>query len=198
MELLKRNATRVVLYRKDGRFVLQSLGFFKREVNSIDLAFPIVHGTNVEDGVLQGYLMTVGVPFAGPEVYAAVLGQDKVFMKQVFEAENLPIVKYEWFFDHEYLDEPKKTVEKLEKKIGYPIIVKPSKLGSSVGINVAHNEEELVSAIEEAITYDEKILCEEVVENLKEVNIAVLGSHEKYEVSEIEEVSSAKDFLSYE
>ena len=198
MDLLKRNATRVVLYRKDGRFVLQSLGFFKREVNNIDLAFTIVHCTNVEDGVLQGYLMTVGVPFAGPEVYAAVLGQDKVFMKQVFEADDLPIVKYEWFFDHEYLDDPKETVARVAKKLGYPIIVKPSKLGSSVGISVAHNEDELVSAIEEAITYDEKILCEEVVENLKEVNIAVLGSHEKYEVSEIEEVSTSKDFLSYE
>ena len=72
LDLLKKYAKNVVLYKKNGAFVLQSKGFFKRVVKELDIVFPIVHGTNVEDGVLQGYLQTIGIPFVGPDTYAAV------------------------------------------------------------------------------------------------------------------------------
>ncbi len=198
MALLKRNAKNVVLYYRKGEFVLQSKGLLRRVVNTIDIAFPIVHGTNVEDGVLQGYLQSIGIPFVGSDVYASVVGQDKVFMKEIFECENLPIVNYTWFFDHEYLEDPEKEIKRVLKKLELPVIVKPAKLGSSVGISVAHTEEELKEAIDNAITYDEKILVEELVKNLVEVNISTLGNHENFELSEIEEVMSAEDFLTYQ
>ena len=83
MSLIKKYAKNVVLYRKNGSYVLQSKGFFRKVVKEIDIAFPIVHGTNVEDGVLQGYLKTIGIPFVGCDVSAAALGQDKIFQKQI-------------------------------------------------------------------------------------------------------------------
>lgn len=197
LSLLKRYTKNVVLYAKEGRFILQSTGFFKREVSEIDIAFPIVHGTNVEDGTLQGYLTTIGIPYVGASVAAAAVGQDKVFQKQIWKNEKLPITKYEWFYDSEFIEE-KTTVMKKLSKLKMPVIVKPSNLGSSVGISVAHTKKELEEAIEEALEFDTKILVEELVANLKEVNISVLGTYDNYELSVIEEVMSDSELLTYQ
>ena len=133
MNLLKKYAKNVVLYRKNGSFVLQSKSFFKPVVKEIDIAFPIVHGTNVEDGVLQGYLKTIGIPFVGSDVCAAAIGQDKIFQKQIWGSEGLPIPEYTWFFDSDYEENPEEVIKKIEK-IKYPVIVKPATLGSSHSI----------------------------------------------------------------
>ena len=198
MELLKKYAKNVVLYRnKYGSFLLQSKGFLRKVIKEIDIAFPIVHGTNVEDGVLQGFLKTIGIPFVGSDVAAAAIGQDKVFQKQIWKSEELPIPEYVWFFDTEYEDNPEKILKMIEK-IKYPVIVKPATLGSSVGINIAHKREELQKAVEEAISYDSKILVEEVIDNLVEVNISVVGNSDGYDTSVIERVLSGNELLTYE
>lgn len=197
MDLLKRYAKPIVLYKDEDRFVLQSKSFLKREIGELDICFPIMHGTNGEDGSLQGYLETIGIPYCESDCYASVLGQDKVFMKQVWASCGVPIVKYEWFFDIEYQSNSDKIIEKIEK-LGYPVIVKPARLGSSVGISVAHDEMELREAISDAIKYDSKILVEEMVQNLKEVNISVLGNYRKQKLSAIEEVGGKNDLLTYE
>lgn len=196
LDNLKRYAKKVVLYNKKGTVVLQSLKGFKRIITEIDVVLPIVHGVNTEDGTIAGYLNLVGVPFTGSDLYASAVGQDKIFMKQIFEAEKLPITKYEWFFDSEYKDDPKAVIEKI-KKLNFPVIVKPSKLGSSVGINKVKKIEDLEPALEEAMQYDPKVVVEEVVENLVEVNCSVLGNYEYQQTSEIEEVISTDDFLTY-
>ncbi|MEG0995208.1 MAG: D-alanine--D-alanine ligase family protein, partial [Bacilli bacterium] len=197
MTLINKYAKNVVLYYRKGRFVLQTKGFFKRVVNEIDLALPIVHGTNVEDGILQGYLQSIGIPYAGPNVYAAVVGQDKVYMKQIFESDNLPIPKYAWFYDNEVKEDITGVLKKINS-LKYPVIVKPATLGSSVGIGTAANDEELKEAILDAIKYDTKIVVEEMVNNLKELNISVLGDYAHAKTSVIEEVIMANKFLSYE
>ena len=197
LNLLKRYSHNVVLYCKKGRFILQSKGFFKRTIKEIDIAFPIVHGTNVEDGVLQGYLRSIGIPFVGSDVTAAAISQDKIIQKQVFESANLPVADYVWFFDTEYQDDKDEIKKKIEK-IKYPVIVKPATLGSSVGISKANNREELEHAIEDAINYDNKIVVEEVVENLTEVNISILGNYEHMKYSVIEQVMTDNDLLTYE
>lgn len=198
LDLMKRYAKEVILYNKDGRFLLQNKnGLFKRVINEIDMALPIMHGTNGEDGALQGYLETIGIPYSESGVYASVVGQDKVFMKQIFEANAVSVVKYKWFFDTDYLNDKDKIIKDIEK-LGYPVIVKPATLGSSVGIKVAHDIMELQDAIVDAIKYDNKILVEEMVQNLKEVNISVLGNYEKQELSVIEEVGSKNELLTYE
>ena len=106
--------------------------------------------------------------------------------------------KYVWFYDVDYRDDNDATVEMIEKKLDYPVIVKPATLGSSVGIKSASNKKALIKAIEEAIEYDSKIIVEEKVENLTEVNISVLGNYESQKLSEIEEVMTDNDLLTYD
>lgn len=195
-EDLKRYASKVTLYKKNGHFYLQSLGLFKRVIEEIDVAFPIVHGTNVEDGTLQGYLDTIGIPYVGSSVLGAALGQDKVVMKQVFESEKLPVAPYVWFYDNEYLNNTD-VITKNISKLGYPVIVKPASLGSSVGIAVVKSEKDLDEAVMDAITYDKKIVVEKMVDNLVEVNCSVLGNYEYQQTSVIEEVMSVDEFLTY-
>lgn len=197
LSLIKRYAKNVVLYEDNGKFVLQNKKGFRRIVKEIDMVFPIVHGTNVEDGVLQGYLESIGIPFVGGDVYASAVGQDKIFMKEIFRENDLPVCDYVWFYDTEYEDDNEKVLARVEK-LTYPVIIKPATLGSSVGIKTAHNKEELKVAIDEAIKYDHKIVVEKLVENLMEVNISVLGNYSNQQVSAIEQVMPTKDFLTYE
>lgn len=197
LELVKTYANNVVLFYKDGRYVLQKKkGLFKKVVKEIDVAFPIVHGTNVEDGALQGYLQTIGIPYVGPNVYAGVAGQDKAIMKDIWKNAGIPMTKYVWFYDTDYREDTDKIIKKI-KELKYPVIVKPATTGSSVGISVCDSEKNIKEAIDEAIQYDSKVVVEEVVQNLKEVNIAVMGNYESQKVSEIEEVLSANKFLTY-
>ena len=194
---LKRYAKKVTLCKRDGGYYLVNTnGFFRKDIKELDIAFPIVHGNNAEDGTLQGYLDTIGIPYVGSKVLGAALGQDKVVMKQVFESSNIPVVPYTWFYDSEYLDDANK-IKKNIKSLGYPVIIKPATLGSSVGITVVKKETEIAEAINEAIKYDTKIVVEKMVPNLVEVNCSVLGNYEHQETSELEEVMSGEEFLTY-
>ena len=194
---LKRYAKEVVLTKtKDGYMLQNTKGLFKRNITDIDIAFPIVHGNNVEDGTLQGYLDSVGIPYVGSKVLGSALGQDKVVMKQVFKDMGLPIVDYTWFFDSEYAFDCEKIFANV-KKLGYPVIVKPATLGSSVGITYVKEEKDLATAIEEAMKYDVKVVVEKAVKNLVEVNCSVLGNYSHQEASVIEEVTSDEEFLTF-
>ena len=195
-DLLKKYSKNVVLTNYKDKFVLIKKKGIKRIVDYIDIALPIVHGTNVEDGTLQGYLDLIGIPYAESNLYSASIGQDKVFQKQILESEGLPVTKYLWFFDNDYKENEDEILSKI-KKLGYPVMVKPARLGSSVGISKVKSEIDIKSAIEEAIKYDEKILVEKVIENLIEVNCSVLGNYEHQEASVLEEVRGNDDFLSY-
>lgn len=198
MEYIKDIVPEIVLTRKNNAFVLQKKkGFFKSVVDTIDVAFPIVHGKGVEDGSLAGYLETIGIPFVGPSVLGAALGQDKVVQKQVMAASGVPVVEYTWFYDHEYLNDEDSILKNI-KNLGYPVIVKPARLGSSVGISVAKKESDIKEAITEAIKYDEKIVVEKMVENLLEVDCAVLGTSSDMECSLIGEMMTSNDFLTFE
>lgn len=195
---LKRYAKRVTLTKKDGAYILQAThGLFRKTVSELDIAFPIVHGKGVEDGSLAGYLDTVGIPYVGPNVLGAALGQDKVVQKQVMEACRISTPKYVWFYDTEFLSDSDK-IKKEIKKLGYPVIVKPAKLGSSVGITIAKDETEVEEAINEAIKYDNKILIEEVIQNLVEVNCSVFGNYEYQETSALAQMRTKNEFLTFE
>ena len=195
---LKKYAKQVTLAkRKRGFCLLKTNGLFNKVVDELDIVFPIVHGKGVEDGSLFGYLETIGIPYVGPSMLGASIGQDKVVQKQVLAAAGVPVVNYTWFYDQEYLED-EETILKNIKALGYPVIVKPARLGSSVGISVAKNEKEVKDAIEDAIKYDEKIVVEEMVPNLLELDCAVLGSNNKMECSLIGEMMTKNDFLTFE
>ena len=194
---LKKYASRCCLTKKNGEFFLQkTTGIFRKDITTLDVVFPIVHGNNVEDGTLQGYIETVGIPYVGSRVLGSALGQDKVVMKQVFAACNIPIVDYTWFYDTEYLDGQDEILERISK-LGYPVVVKPATLGSSVGITYVKDESTIKEAIDEAIKYDVKVVVEKAVDNLLEVNCSVLGNYNYQQTSVIEEVISSAEILSY-
>ena len=197
-EDLKRFATKVVLTKTDKGFeLLKANGLFRKVVDYIDVAFPIVHGKGAEDGSLAGYLESIGLPVCESNVLASALGQDKVIQKQILNAEGIKTPKYIWFFDNEFLDDPDSIIKSI-KKLGFPVIVKPANLGSSIGIKIAKDENELAKAINEAISYDNKIVVEEVIKNLQEVNCAVLGNYEYQETSSIIEMKTGHAFLTFE
>ena len=197
MDLLKRYTKNVVLTTKDNSFILQNKKGFKTVVKELDLVFPIVHGTNVEDGALQGYLRTIGIPFVGSDVCASAIAQDKVFQRLIWEKENIPMPKLVWFYDTDYTTDKDSVVKKVSK-LNYPLIIKPATLGSSIGIGTAKNEEELIEKIDEAIRYDKKIVVEEMIPNLTEVNISVLGNSTSASVSELERVLTDNELLTFE
>lgn len=197
--LLKRSR-RVIMINNGEKVSLVSFPpkkFGKNEEIDIDIAFPVVHGTNVEDGAFQGYLKTIGIPFVGCDVTASAVGMDKYIMKTVLKENDIPVLDGREYTLADYA-EMDKIVSSVEDAFGYPVIVKPLNLGSSVGISIAHNKPELVTAIDEAYRYATKILIEHAIINLREINCSVLGDENEAEASECEEPLHSKDILSYE
>ncbi len=195
---LKRYAKKVTLVKTETGFFLQSVkGLFHHNVAEIDIAFPIVHGKGAEDGSLAGFLDFIGIPYVGCNVLGAALGQDKVVQRQLMELNQIPVPKYTWFYDNEYLTDSAKIVKEV-KKLGYPVIVKPAKLGSSIGISIANSAKDLDKCITEAITYDNKIIIEQVIPNLLEVNCSVFGNYEYQETSSLAEMMTKNQFLTFD
>ncbi len=194
----KKYLKKVTLVKKDDEFCLVNYNsIFKSVVNTIDVAFPIVHGKGVEDGSLAGYFDSIGIPYVGPKVLGAALGQDKVIQKQVMAAEGVNVVDYIWFFEEDYIEDEDSILKKV-KKLGYPVIVKPARLGSSIGISFVNDDKKIREAIEDALTYDEKIIIEKAVDNLLEVDCAVFGDHSYMETSLIGEMLTSNEFLTFE
>ncbi len=171
--------------------------FGKKSVIEIDIAFPIVHGTNVEDGALQGYLKTIGIPFVGCDVTASAVGMDKYITKAVLKENDIPVLDCKCYTMSDYSDIDS-IVADVENHLGYPVIIKPVNLGSSVGISVAKNRAELITSIDDAFTYAKKIIVEHAITKLREINCSVLGDENEAEASECEEPLHSKDILSYE
>lgn len=199
-QLLKKSQ-QVLMIPANGRvellhYPLKKLG--KSLIETIDVLFPIVHGTNVEDGALQGYLKTLGVPFVGCDVLASALGMDKYMMKCVWKAAGLPVLDCLRVGYKAYMEAPEAFLDKVEKEIGYPVIVKPIDLGSSVGIRKALNRAELSDAMDYAFQFAHKVLVERAVEHLKEINCSVLGDFDEAQASECEEPVSSDRILTYE
>ncbi len=198
LETIENRAIEVHLVRQDKEFVLiKAKGLLHKQVGVIDVAFPIVHGKGVEDGSLAGYLDTLGIPYVGPDMLGASLGQDKVVQKQVLSADGIPVTQFVWFYENDYLTS-KDSILKDIKKLGYPVIVKPARLGSSIGISFVKEEHFIEEAIESALLYDEKVLVEEVVPNLVEVDCAVVGNYESMETSLIGEMNTTNAFLTFD
>lgn len=169
---------------------------FKDKKTLIDLVIPIMHGTNGEDGILQGYLEMLNIPYSGSDVCGSAIGQDKVIMKHVFENSQLPIVDWFWFYQHEFSDQAKYV--KMANDLGYPLVIKPANLGSSIGISIVNNDQEFIEGVLLASTYDFKIVVEKAISKLREVNCSVLGDVYEMDVSLIEEVVMEDKILSYQ
>ena len=169
----------------------------KRVMNTIDVAIPIVHGTNVEDGTIAGYLNMLGLPYVGPDILASSIGMDKILMKRVLRDAGVPVVDFVAFYSMEYIKDEEKILKEVEEKLSYPVIVKPGNLGSSVGIRKAKTKVELEEAIEFAMEFADRVIVEKAVVKLKEINCSVLGNVVDTAASECEEPFFSDEILSY-
>lgn len=197
---LLNNSREVTLAQKGDKVVLLKCNkrFFEKSIyDYIDIAFPIVHGTNVEDGTIQGYLKMFNLPYVGCDVISSAVGMDKYVCKCLLKENNIPVLDCKCFTLKDFNDSVENIMEEVEKDIPYPVIVKPVNLGSSVGIEIAKNKEELQKSIENAFSYSKKILVEKVIVKLKEVNCSVVGDYEEAMTSECEEPVKTDEILSY-
>lgn len=197
-ELLK-NCTECILLRSEGKVTLirqKMKKFGSNVITDIDVAFPIVHGTNVEDGALQGYLQTLDIPYVGCDVLSSAIGMDKFAMKILLKDAGFPVLDCCRFSDFE-AEDIGKCLDAVEAKFSYPVIVKPINLGSSVGISKASDRRALENSIEEAFSFADRILVEPAVVKLKEINCSVVGDNEEAEASVCEEPVQCDEILSY-
>ncbi len=165
---------------------------------TLDVAIPVLHGSNGEDGTFEGVLDSIGIPYAGCDVLASANGMDKITMKMILRSCDIPVVDFVWFTDKQWFSEGEKLVDRIESTLGYPVIVKPANLGSSVGIGRAADRSRLVACIAEAANYSSRIIVEHMVDNLKEINCSVLGDCDDYRTSVCEEPIKSGEILSYE
>lgn len=177
---------------------LDSKMFRKKQDIPLDVAFPIVHGTNCEDGTISGLLEFLGLPYVGCDILSAAVGMDKTVFKDVLAAAGLPVLPCIRFTAREYAAKKDAILAEIKEKCGLPAIVKPVNLGSSVGISKADNEDELLDAIALAASFSDKILVERAIENLREINCSVLGDSDSAEASVCEEPFMHDKILSYE
>jgi D-alanine-D-alanine ligase len=171
------------------------------EALSIDVIFPVLHGTFGEDGTIQGLFELAGLPYVGSGVLGSAVGMDKDVMKRLFSVAGLPITKHITLLRHDWKSSPRKSVTRIEAALKYPLFVKPANLGSSVGVSKVHDRKELAPALDLAASYDRKIVVEQGVGGKKgkprELEVAVLGNA-KPEASIVGEIVPAKEFYDYE
>ena len=172
--------------------------FAKNSLTTLDVVIPAMHGMNGEDGTLQGLLELANIPYTSSGVLGASVGMDKILMKKVFESHDLPVLPYTYFTRGEWETNKDEVIVKIESQIPYPMFVKPSNLGSSIGISKAKDKAGLIDAIEIAINYDERIIVEKGVENLIEINCSGLGYGKEVEVSVCEQPMHWEEFLTFE
>lgn len=167
-------------------------------INTIDVAFPTMHGTNGEDGTIAGYLEMLQVPYIGCDMLSASIGMDKIMMRRVLKEANIPSLDYVAFYSTDYIKEEEKIINEIEEKLRYPLIVKAGNLGSSVGIKKAKTNIELKEAIEYSMQFSDRVMVENAIVNLKEVNCSVMGDTSNVAASECEEPLGSDEILSYQ
>lgn len=183
--------------RGDFNLYREKTGLFKSKiVCKLDVVFPILHGSYGEDGSMQGFFEMIGIPYVGSSLRASNLAMDKISTKYLCQSNGISCVDYIWFSDKDWFVNHDENIQKAEK-IGYPLIVKPAGLGSSVGISKAADKNELENAVSLASEFSNRIIVEKMVENLQEINCSVYGSHDNCMASVLEEPVRSGDILSY-
>lgn len=198
-ELLK-ECHKVYFVRESSGVVMrfESTGIFsKRKDIRIDVAFPVVHGTNCEDGTMSGYFEFLGLPYVGCDILSAAVGMNKSVFKDVMKSAGLPVIDCITFRSREYHADKAKITAEITEKIGFPLIIKPVNLGSSVGITKVKSADELDEAISLAVSFADCILAERAVSSLREINCSVLGDADECEASVCEEPFMNDEILSY-
>ncbi len=163
----------------------------------LDVIFPVLHGTFGEDGTMQGLLELADIPYVGAGVLGSAVGMDKIVQKQLFEQAAIPVPRYCWFYAAAVNEAPRKAAAVVERRLRYPVFVKPANTGSSVGISKAHDRKELLRAFEEAVQYDRKVIVEQGIRDVREIEVSVLGNDDP-EASVPGEIIPSNEFYDYD
>lgn len=193
---LEKIKTKVSLcYIKNNYLILNRI--FDNKIK-IDVAFPAIHGTFGEDGTIQGFFEMANIPYVGSGITGSAVGMDKILQKDVLKLNGLSVVNYTYFLREDWIENRQKVLKKIQQQLKFPVFVKPANLGSSIGISKAKNQTELQKAIELAINFDRRIIVEQGLENIIEINCSVMG-YKTLEVSICEQpLRNSKELLSYE
>jgi len=202
LDSLQKQATQCTFSHDDlGKPVLletEKRSFFSTpESHSIHAVIPAFHGSEGENGSFQGACEMYNIPYAGSGVLASSLGMDKVKAKELCRAHDIPVTDGFDFYESEW-EHDRESVLTLSKKLGYPVIIKPVTLGSSIGVVKADNRQELIEAIETAFRYDDNLMVEKAVTPLMEINCSVLGTPQEVKVSVCERPLGKEETLSFE
>ena len=161
----------------------------------IDVAFPVLHGKNGEDGTIQGLFQLAGIPYVGCDMTSSAISMDKILTNTVADKNNIAQAKWDYITKYEF-DSGAKSLEAIGDNLGYPVFVKPANAGSSVGISKAHNYEELKAALDLAFKHDTRVLFEEFIDGF-EVECAVLGNDE-VKTGVVGQITPANEFYDYD
>ena len=164
----------------------------------LDVLFLALHGSEGENGAMQGLCETWNIPYTGSSVLGSALGMDKVLAKMVCRDQSIPVAPFMEIRESQWADREESWLNRIEEKLSYPVIVKPARLGSSIGIAKAKDRKELDDAIEDAFRFDEKVVVEHAVPNLREINCSVLGDPNDAVASVLEEPLTGEELLSYQ
>ena len=186
------------LIRVQDQFLLKSIRTSAEAVSfetlTVDFAFPIVHGTAGEDGALQGFFETIGLPYAGAGVATSAVCMDKAMMRSLFQSALLPQVKYFVIDESQSLEQIELQIQ---KQLCYPVFIKPCNMGSSVGVCKVKSPADLQSAVETARRFDDHLLCEEG-HRVRELEVAIAGNYPDYIFSGVGEIKVKHEFYSYD
>lgn len=198
IEKLKKECNQIYFTHKNGQMIANSLdGIFRKELLKIDIAFPVVHGLNVEDGTLQGFLEMHNIPYVGCDITSSAVGMNKIIFKKVLVASDIPVIDYVEVHLEDFQEDEENVFNEINSKLSLPVILKPANLGSSIGIKIVKKKEEFSEAMNFVFEFTDKILVEKCIVNLKEINCSVLGNYESQEVSELEEPVKEDEILSF-
>lgn len=175
-------------------------GWFGQQLKrlQLDVMFLALHGGSGENGAMQGICEFYEVPYTGSGVLASALGMDKVMSKMLCRDQDIPVVSFLSFRERDWADKEEECLDKCEAELGYPVVVKPASLGSSIGISKASDRGTLDAAIEDAFRYDEKVIVEHAVQNLTEINCSVIGNADKALASVLEQPLTGEELLTYQ
>lgn len=201
LKKLTEQAKRCSFFRtEDGDTVLKTEKpgiFSSSEEFKFDAVLTAFHGAKGENGAFQGMCEMFDIPYTGSGIMASAVGMDKIATKRICRSENLPIVEDVDFLEKGWVKNRENYLQKIDR-LGYPVVVKPVHLGSSIGVEVVANEKELITAIETSFRYDAHLMVEKAVSPLTEINCSVLGDGEETEVSVCERPKGKEELLSFQ
>ncbi|MDE6614520.1 MAG: D-alanine--D-alanine ligase, partial [Clostridia bacterium] len=181
-----------VVFNKNALFTLKKTRL--KKLADVDCALLCTHGGMGENGSLQGFLDVNDIPYTSPSVLASSVGRDKAVCKMICKRLSLPTLPYGTVFENE----SKENLEKIIARIGFPMIVKPAKQGSSIGISICKTREELKENLKVAFVYDKKVVIEKALTDFKEINCACIKRNDKIYPSTLEEPVGWQEFLTFE